>query len=241
MFADSEVELISHMPQQPDLAVVNAARVSYGTRKTILDEKDIKLIYYLAKHEHTSPFRHIQYTFRIKAPEFVARQLYKHCIGCNYTSQQSFSDHAWNEISGRYTEYKEEFWKPNVWRQQSKSNKQVGDIPIYQQYPATELYDEAITSAWTSYKNLLNLGVCKEQARAVLPVSFFTEWYWTASFQAVAHMITLRMHTGAQQETQQIALMIADHIKQTAPYSYSAMINKEEYVDGHTLQNTYKG
>lgn len=228
MFSDSEVELISYMPQQPDLAVVNAARVSYGTRKTELDEKDIKLIYYLAKHEHTSPFRHIQYTFRIKAPEFVARQIYKHCIGCHYTSQQSFPDHAWNEISGRYIEYKQEFWKPQIWRQQSKGNKQVGDGTIHQQNAATDMYEEAISSAWVTYRNLISLGVCKEQARTVLPVSFFTEWYWTASLQAVAHMITLRTHTGAQEETRQIARMIADHIKLTAPYSYSALIDKEE-------------
>src|ERR1044072_3599697 len=113
------IELVDHMGS--DLTVVNSARVSFGKRKTQLDESDTKLINFLAKHKHWSPFRHVQFQFHIKAPEIVGRQMYKHIIGADY----AFKDHAWNEISGRYVEYDDEFYIPSMYRKQSDSNKQA--------------------------------------------------------------------------------------------------------------------
>lgn len=222
---DSEVELISYMPQIPDLGVVNAARVSFGKRKETLDDKDIKLINYLAEHNHQSPFRHVQYTFRIRAPEFVARQFYKHVVGCHYTSQQSFPDHAWNEISGRYVELSEEFWIPDDWRGQGKDNRQVGNTHLEseEQQAIDFEYMHGVSEAYTVYKKMLALGACREQARAVLPVGFFTEWYWTASLQACIHLVQLRTHKGAQKEIRDVAELIGNHLKATAPISYEAL------------------
>ena len=104
-----------------DLTVVNSARVSFGKRKEKWDKSDEKLVNYLAKYKHYSPFRHLQIQFHIKAPEFVMRQWYKHIVGIETTSNSSTKDHAWNEISGRYVQY-QDFYEPDVWRKQSKDN-----------------------------------------------------------------------------------------------------------------------
>ena len=107
-----------------DLTVVNSARVSFGKRKKYWDKSDERLVRYLAKHKHYSPFRRLQVQFHIKAPEFVMRQWYKHVVGIETTSNSSAKDHAWNEISGRYVEV-EDFYYPSVWRKQSDDiNKQ---------------------------------------------------------------------------------------------------------------------
>ena len=109
-----------------DLTVVNSARVSFGKRKKYWDRSDERLVRYLAKHKHYSPFRHLQVQFHIKAPEFVMRQWYKHVVGIETTSNSSTKDHAWNEISGRYVPV-EDFYTPNVWRKQSEDNKQASE------------------------------------------------------------------------------------------------------------------
>lgn len=223
---NSEVELISYMPTIPDLGVVNAARVSFGKRKLDLDDKDVKLINYLAEHNHMSPFRHVQYTFRIKAPEFVARQFYKHVVGCHYTSQQSFPDHAWNEISGRYVELTEEFYFPSDgWRGQSKNNRQVGDVQLSKETnnDLDAQYVGTVARAYEAYQNMLAAGCAREMARTVLPLSFMTEWYWTASLQACIHLVQLRTHEGAQKEIRDVAELIGNHLKETAPVSYEAL------------------
>ena len=107
-----------------DLTVVNSARVSFGKRKEKFDKSDERLVRYLAKHKHYSPFRHLQIQFHIKTPEFVMRQWYKHVVGIETTSNSSTKDHAWNEISGRYVEY-DEFYEPTIYRKQSDDNKQA--------------------------------------------------------------------------------------------------------------------
>ena len=112
-----------------DLTVVNSARVSFGKRKTKWDKGDERLVRYLAKHKHHSPFRHLQIQFHIKAPEFVMRQWYKHVVGIETTSNSSTKDHAWNEISGRYVEY-DEFYQPEVYRKQSEDNKQAVKVSL---------------------------------------------------------------------------------------------------------------
>ena len=111
------VEAIDNMGS--DLTVSNSARVSFGKRKTTYDNRDRKLVTYLAKHKHFSPFRHLMVQFHIKAPEFVMRQWYKHVVGCETTSSSSTKDHAWNEISGRYVPVRE-YYYPSFFRKQSK-------------------------------------------------------------------------------------------------------------------------
>ena len=107
-----------------DLTVANSARVSFGKRKKTYDKSDERLVSYLAKHKHFSPFRHLVVQFHIKAPEFVMRQWYKHVVGIETTSSYPTKDHAWNEISGRYVPV-EEYYEPSIWRQQSEDNKQA--------------------------------------------------------------------------------------------------------------------
>ncbi len=184
-----------------DKTIVNAARVSFGKRVEKFEGKDSKLLHYLVKHKHTSPFRHAYVQFHIKWPEFVARQAYKHNIGAAWTSGEAFPDTAWNEISGRYTEL-QEFHEPEIFRSQSKDNKQgsAKDLTSLTNVVAKDRVINMHIQAMEHYHVLLALGVAKEQARMVLPVSFYTECYWTASFQAIINFITLRNKPEAQKE-----------------------------------------
>ena len=187
-----------------DLTVVNSARVSFGKRKEKFDKSDERLVRYLAKYKHFSPFRHLQVQFHIKAPEFVMRQAYKHVVGIETTSNSSTKDHAWNEISGRYVEV-EDYYTPSVFRRQSEDNKQASEGAIEQQSAALGAWEESLKHAKTFYENLLRLGVAKEQARAILPLNQYTEVYWTASFQAIANFIELRAEKTSQWEIQEYA------------------------------------
>jgi thymidylate synthase (FAD) len=213
------VELVDSLGS--DLTVVNSARVSFGKRKTELDESDKRLINYLAKNKHWSPFRHVTLQLHIKAPEIVGRQWYKHIVGTDY----SFKDHAWNEISGRYVVYDNEFYIPGKFRKQSKDNKQASvDEEVDNPGESWRKYSTAIGQAYLAYKELIDLGVSKEQARGVLPVSFYTEWYWTASLQAVMNFIKLREDSHAQWEIQQYANALKDVVKQVCPYSAEVLL-----------------
>ena len=190
-----------------DLTVVNSARVSFGKRKEVYDKSDERLVRYLAKYKHFSPFRHLQVQFHIKAPEFVMRQWYKHVVGIETTSNSATKDHAWNEISGRYVEV-EDYYTPSVFRRQSEDNKQASEGAIEQQSAALGAWEESLKHAKTFYENLLRLGVAKEQARAILPLNQYTEVYWTASFQAIANFIELRAEKTSQWEIQEYAKVL---------------------------------
>ena len=196
------IETLDYMGN--DLTVANAARVSFGKRKKKYDKSDERLVRYLAKHKHFSPFRHLMVQFHIKAPEFVMRQWYKHVVGIETTSSSSTKDHAWNEISGRYVPV-EEYYIPENWRQQSEDSKQASVGTIKEQEEATEVYAAALQDGKYYYEKLLELGVAKEQARIVLPLSQYTEVYWTASFQAIVNFIELRDEPTAQYEIRQYA------------------------------------
>ena len=145
-----------------DLTVVNSARVSFGKRKSVWSASDRRLVKYLAKYKHYSPFRHLQVQFHIKAPEFVMRQWYKHVVGIETTSNSSTKDHAWNEISGRYVEY-DEFYEPTIYRKQSEDNKQASEG----QFEGDDIKD--VEGHWTlahymsltSYENLIDSGMAK--------------------------------------------------------------------------------
>ena len=194
-----------------DLTVVNSARVSFGKRKKYWDKSDEHLVRYLVKHKHFSPFRHLQVQFHIKAPEFVMRQWYKHVVGIETTSNSSTKDHAWNEISGRYVPV-DDYYYPSYFRKQSEDNKQASEGEIENQKQGYFLWEKGLYQVQEIYKELLELGVAKEQARTILPLSQYTEVYWTASFQAIMNFIELRDETTAQWEIQKYAQVVNELI-----------------------------
>lgn len=194
-----------------DMSVVNSARISFAKEVTEIGDRDEKLIRYLWEHRHTSPFRHATLQFHIKAPLFVLRQWMKHQIGC-----------SWNEVSGRYVKFDNaDFYIPEVWREQHESNKQGSKGSIESQESASLLYKDSMQLAVTRYKNLLDLGVCKEQARMVLPLSMYTECYWTASLQAIMHFLELREDNHSQWEIQQYAQAVRELALEHFPISLS--------------------
>ena len=201
-----------------DLTVVNSARVSFGKRKKKFDDSDRRLVRYLAKYKHYSPFRHLQVQFHLKAPEFVMRQWYKHVVGIETTSNSSAKDHAWNEISGRYVPV-EEFYVPSVWRKQSEDNKQAseGELDDLQQKRMNMTYNVFMNNVEMAYETMINAGVAKEQARVLLPLSQYTEVYWTASFQAIMNFIELRNEGTAQWEIQEYAKALLELMNDTFP------------------------
>lgn len=215
-----------------DLSVVNAARVSFHkevAKDAMISEKDVKLINYLAKHKHTSPFNHAFITMRVKAPIFVARQLVKHKFM------------PWNEVSRRYVDDEPEFYKPEVWRKKADNVKQgsssealdVDDVwPSPYGYPqtlATLISDEA-DSALTLYTVALDNGMCAEQARMFLPQNTMTEWVWSGTLGAWCDMIRLRIDPHTQYETRIVANKAAEIIEQLFPHSYKALLTMEENV-----------
>lgn len=211
-----------------DRTVVNAARVSFNKKVDTLDDKDIKLISYLATHKHMSPFRHVQFSLTLeKIPEFVLRQLYKHQVGISYTAGE-FKEQAtpWNEVSGRYVEFDFEFHSPSTFRKQSPSNRQASlrDVEVDDPVAVREVYEEAIKNAYASYTKLLSLGVCKEQSRYVVPLAFETSVVWTASLEALVHFVKLRDHTGAQVEIQDLARIVHGIVREHCPYSTEALL-----------------
>lgn len=203
-----------------DLTVVNSARVSFGKRKEVFDDKDRKLVDYLAKHKHWSPFRHLMVQFHVKAPEFVMRQWYKHVVGIETTSSSSTKDHAWNEISGRYVPVTD-FYEPGAWRKQSENNKQASEGLIDEQRSAATIFEIAMKQAIESYEKLLELGVAKEQARMILPLNQYSEVYWTASFQAIMNFIELRDEDTAQWEIREYAKAMKELMLEIYPETTS--------------------
>ena len=187
-----------------DLTPVNAARVSFGGRSDKFTDKDRKLSKFLIRHKHFSPFRHQHVMMIIKAPEFVMRQWYKHVVGIETTSSSVTKDHAGNEISGRYVEV-EEYYYPSYFRKQSEDNKQASEGEIEDQKQGYFLWEKGLQQIQETYKELLELGVAKEQARAMLPLSQYTKVWWTASFQSIMNFIELRDEKTAQVEIQEYA------------------------------------
>jgi len=202
-----------------DVTVVNAARVSFGKSIAEIRSQDKNLLSYLAEHGHTSPFRHVYVQFHIKAPEFVARQWYKHIVGGEY----SFKDTAWNEISGRYVEYDMSASMPGELRRQSDDRKQGSSDEVVEDAQLLNEFHAYVQSGFDLYKRLIESGVAKEQARTVLPITFNTEWYWTASLQALSHFVSLRDHPNAQVEIQDYARLIDDCMLTLFPNAWRAL------------------
>ena len=202
------VELIDTMGT--DLTVVNAARVSYSKTKDTFDVvKDEKLIQYLAKHNHWSPFAHASLQFRIKAPIFVARQLVKHQVGL-----------VWNEVSRRYVDFPPELYKPETWRGRPKNSKQGSDGEIKLDQTIEYSMESAMESCLITYNTLLEKGVAPEQARMVLPQSMMTEWYWSGTLYAFSRICNLRCKPDTQKETRDVADEMSKICDEKFPYSW---------------------
>ena len=201
-----------------DLTPVNAARVSFGGRSAEFTNKDKRLSKFLIKHKHFSPFRHQHIMVIIKAPEFVMRQWYKHVVGIETTSSSVTKDHAWNEISGRYVEV-EDFYYPEVWRKQSEDNKQAsaGVLDDLQQKRMAACYNEYMRQVEMTYDRMIDAGMAKEQARIVLPLSQYTQVWWTASFQSVMNFIELRDEPTSQVEIQEYARALKTIMMESFP------------------------
>jgi len=217
-----EVTHVDHMGK--DLSVANAARVSFGKKSDLdwsdpwsppkLRDKDAKLIRYLAKHEHISPFGHCFASFHIKAPVFVARQLVKHKFL------------RWNEISRRYVDSEPEFYVPSGWRGKSADKKQGSEGSIDDIRPS--LAWNMVESSKQDYEYLLGKGVCPEQARMVLPQSMMTEWYWSGSLDAFADMCNLRCKPDTQAETRFVADAISEEMEKLFPVSWEALTKEKD-------------
>lgn len=215
-----------------DLSVVNAARVSFAKESewgqeyddngpyTCLQDKDVKLINYLAKHGHWSPFGHAFLSFRIKAPIFVARQLVKHQVGL-----------CWNEVSRRYVDDEPEFWFPEVWRGKPVNAKQgSSDVEVTEtntEYWEGLIKDDALKVVGLArdfYQALIDSGVAPEQARMVLPLNTHTEWIWSGSLMAFARVCKLRLDPHAQAETREIAEKINVMVPDSFSHSWRALL-----------------
>ncbi len=195
-----KAELLSHFGS--DLTITNTARVSYGKQVDEFTDKDIKLINYLVKHGHTSPFRHCSLQFRINCPIYVERQLFKHQVGW-----------AANSISGRYVDFSDTYTTVTEWRKQSTSSKQGSEGVIDNQEMASIIEADIIDRCKGAYEKLIELGVSKEQARTILPLNLNTTFIWTGSFQAFIHLCNLRLKPDAQQETREVVAEMLECVK----------------------------
>ncbi len=204
-------ELVSVMGD--DLTVVKAARVSTGGGVKG-PEKDKRLINYLMKNHHETPFEHVVFTFHIKCPIFVARQWFRHRIA------------SYNEKSGRYSEMRYEFYIPDKMRIPHPKDKQMS-IPndgIVDEKKAKELMKEVYKHAYEAYERLLKMGVARELARIVLPIALYTEFYWTVNMRSLMNFLSLRADSHAQWEIQRYALAIAQMFEECCPWSYEAFL-----------------
>ena len=215
------VGLVDHLGS--DLSVVNSARVSFGVHKEVLEEKDEKLIKYLIKHRHTSTLEHCVITFRFKVPLFIRSQHHRHRTW------------SYNEISRRYTDVNLEFYEPKEFRAQHKNNRQASNpdklsdpLVVYgtdnwgwSGY-ASKLVKKHHKNCIEFYNALVRSGVCREQARGVLPQNLYTEYYGTVNLNNLLKFIDLRSHEGAQWEIQRVAEACLEIAKDFYPITVKA-------------------
>ena len=203
------------------LSVVNDARQSFAGESAEWTERDGKLLRYLAKHHHTSPFRGVVFKWSVKAPLFIARQWWKHTVASTFVDDQL----GWNEKSFRYCAADEaEFYIPIEFLQQSKDNRQASAGPLTGTSQALALarYAQAVEACEQAYAALLLIGVSKEQARAILPSALYTSFVWTCSLQALFHFISLRIGHGAQGEIVAYAKALLELGRPVAPEAFDA-------------------
>jgi len=216
------VEYVDHLGS--DLTVVNSARVSFGKHKEQLDEKDKKLINYLIKHKHTSTLEHCSVTFRFKVPLFIRSQHHRHRTW------------SYNEISRRYTDFNIEFYEPRLFRTQHKSNRQASNEDkkinpkVYSQEHQTRIHADWMVKhhhkrGMKLFDELLEAGICREQARGILPQNMYTEYYGTVNLNNLLKFIDLRIHEGAQWEIVQVAKACKDIASHLFPITVAAYDN----------------
>ena len=221
--ADIAVTLLDHMGS--DLTVANAARVSFDKETLFewdheelclkLSDADARLVKYLARHDHWSPFAHTSVQFRVKAPIFVARQLVKHQVGG-----------VWNEVSRRYVDSEPEFYIPAEWRgRPDGSVKQGSGEPVSYQLLVEAVVKKTTADALATYNALLSGGIAPEMARMVLPQNTMTEWYWTGSLMFWARVCRQRLDAHAQAESRQVALLVSQHMQKLFPVSWDVLMN----------------
>ncbi|WP_407569478.1 FAD-dependent thymidylate synthase [Deinococcus altitudinis] len=212
------VSLVQHVGS--DKMIANAARVSFGGDSDApLSKRDEKLIGYLLRERHGSPFEHNLITFKVVCPIFVDRQMVRHRVGVSK-----------NEISGRYVEVAERVYIPSQFRQQAKSNRQASTEADERldQDAAAGLYRSAWESAYAAYQGLLALGVTREQARGVLPQALYTESYYTFNVRSLLHFLGLRDHDGAQYETRLFARAMGELAEPLFPVTFAAWRSLDE-------------
>jgi len=198
------IELLDWMGD--DLSIVNAARVSFDGESKELQERDRKLIKFLAKHKHWTPFEQNSIKFKVKLPIYITRQWMKHRTW------------VFNEISARYTKFDSTVYKPEQFREQSDSNRQASIVAeSIDQAKASASYEKAVKTAIDVYQELLDLGVCREQARGILPVGSHTQFICTVNLRNFMHWYYLRIAHGAQWEIQQYARAAFELVKQAFP------------------------
>jgi thymidylate synthase (FAD) len=202
-----KVELVDQMGS--DLSVVNAARVSYAKYNDKFEERDEKLIKFLAEHNHWSPFAHASLQFRIKAPVFVARQLVKHQVGL-----------VWNEVSRRYVSHDPELYSIKEWRGRPENSKQGSAGTVELDETDQHMLDTAMKQSLIIYNTMISKGIAPEQARSILPQSMMTEWIWSGTLYAFARVCNLRCAKDTQQETRIIADQIRDICAERFPTSW---------------------
>jgi thymidylate synthase (FAD) len=209
------VKLIDTMGD--DLKIVNAARISFNKHKTRFDPSDFELMKYLVEHEHTAPFRHCHLTFHVRAPIFVFRQWMKHRIASEF-----------NEISGRYVNLEDaEFFIPDEFRKQAVVNKQGSEGLIDYQGLAKAAYLNACRESLKQYNAMIKLGVCREQARCVLPLALYSEVHWTVSLQALVHFLHLRLDSHAQREIQDYAQVCLELAEKAFPVALPLLMESK--------------
>jgi thymidylate synthase (FAD) len=207
-----------------DDSVVRAARVSYG-KTTTDEERDKKLIAYMLKHKHGSPFEHNLFTFRIKAPILVFRQWHRTRIGVSY-----------NEISARYTEMKDEFYLPTSWRAQDTKNKQGSSdaaLPMHVEADASQAIHNHCIESMSLYRHMLKDGISREMARMVLPVNLYSEMFFTCNARSLMAFIALRSDEHAQYETRQYSHAMAWFFGQLMPWTWCAFSENLTPADGY--------
>lgn len=217
------VRLVNTMGE--DLTVANVARVSYNKESKEMTEKDQRLIQFLAKHEHTSPFRHCFMQFEIYAPLLVARQWWKYVVGSDHVMD------GWNESSRRYVTEDPEFYIPKVWRSAPDNKKQGSgsDISEDMSYILSERLEYFSKVGMDLYDYCIRKNVAPEQARLFLPAySLYVRWYWTASLQSLAHFINQRIADDAQREIQEYAEVIKLYAEEKFPMSIKYLSKKED-------------
>jgi thymidylate synthase (FAD) len=226
------VACVDRMQQDPALKVVNAARISYQKQKAAFDDGDRKLAGFLWKHGHTSPYRHSFYTFHWKAPLFVFRQAFKYQVGSGWREYEVNGESvslevfdvqfdtdkgcSWNEISGRYVQWAQEFYVPQVMRANPPhGNKQASfDLPAdFDHAGERERMLAECRRTFDLYEERIRRGVAKEIARMLLPQNLYSQAYWTVSLQGVIHFLTQRLEPDAQYEIRRYAEAVFELVK----------------------------